>query len=66
MLLAADTLSDTTIADQLGISRRTLANWKGEPAFADHVRLRKKSKELVRNTARARRGPYFIPWQSKG
>lgn len=34
ILLAEDDLSDERIADQVGISRRTLGNWKQQPEFA--------------------------------
>jgi DNA-binding XRE family transcriptional regulator len=36
-LVADDALSDQSIADKLGVTRQTLANWKREPAFQQRV-----------------------------
>jgi hypothetical protein len=49
-LLAADRLSDDKIADQLGIVRRTLANWKLLEEFAVRVAtLRTEIRERIRS-----------------
>lgn len=37
VLVAQDEISDEKIAEQLGITRRTLANWKNNPEFSDYV-----------------------------
>lgn len=37
VLLAADDLSDEQIAQEVGVSRRTLANWKNLPEFQEQV-----------------------------
>lgn len=37
MLVAEDALSDEEIAGKVGISRRTLTNWKRDPAFQERV-----------------------------
>jgi hypothetical protein len=37
LLVAQDSLSDEKIADELGISRKTLHNWKTDAAFVERV-----------------------------
>ncbi len=45
-LLAEDQLSDTAIAEEVGISRRALVKWKNQPAFT--VRVQEIQTELGR------------------
>ncbi len=37
VLVAQDELSDEKIAEQIGVTRRTLANWKKDREFSDYV-----------------------------
>lgn len=37
VMVAHDELTDEAIAERIGITRRTLANWKNNPEFSDYV-----------------------------
>src|SRR5271154_40333 len=68
ILAAEDELSDTEIARQCGISRRTLMRWKNQPAMQEKIdehlgRIQRHSEVRIMAERRQRIIPLDILWQ---